>query len=177
VFNYSSGGAVADTRWLDDDEQQTWRSFLTASRLLFDRIERQLQQEAGLPHTYYEILVRLSEAPGRTLRMSQLASTSLSSRSRLSHAVARMEEAGWVRRSPCATDKRGQNAELTDEGMARLVAAAPGHVEEVRSLLLDPLSREQQKALRDISDTLAARLSDAPLWPAAADAEEPDPRH
>jgi hypothetical protein len=61
--------------------------------------------------------------------------------------------------------------------MARLVAAAPGHVEEVRSLLLDPLSREQQKALRDISDTLAARLSDAPLWPAAADAEEPDPRH
>lgn len=67
-----------DTRWLSADEQRTWRSFLTASRLLWDRVERQLQQEAGLPHAYYEILVRLSEAPDRTLRMSQLATTSLS---------------------------------------------------------------------------------------------------
>ena len=66
-----------DTRWLDDDEQRTWRAFLTAERLLFDRLERQLQRDAGLPHAYYEILVRLSEAPGRTLRMSQLAESSL----------------------------------------------------------------------------------------------------
>jgi DNA-binding MarR family transcriptional regulator len=154
---------VADTRWLDTDEQQTWRSFLTASRLVFDRIERQLQHGAGLPHAYYEILVRLSEAPGRTLRMSDLASTSLSSRSRLSHAVARMEEAGWVRRTPCPTDKRGQNAELTEAGFARLAAAAPGHVEEVRTLLFDALTREQQHALREISDALSARLADAPL--------------
>jgi DNA-binding MarR family transcriptional regulator len=154
---------VADTRWLDADEQQTWRSFLTASRLVFDRIERQLQHGAGLPHAYYEILVRLSEAPGRTLRMSDLASTSLSSRSRLSHAVARMEEAGWVRRTPCPTDKRGQNAELTEAGFARLAAAAPGHVEEVRTLLFDALTREQQHALREISDALSARLADAPL--------------
>jgi DNA-binding MarR family transcriptional regulator len=160
---------VTDTRWLDADEQQTWRSFLTASRLFFDRIERQLQNGAGLPHAYYEILARLSEAPDRTLRMSQLASTSLSSRSRLSHAVARMEEAGWVRRRPCPTDRRGQNAELTDQGFARLQDAAPGHVEEVRALLFEVLTTEQQHSLREISDALAARLSDAPLWPAAAD--------
>ena len=96
-----------DTRWLDDEEQRTWRSFLAANRLFFERIERQLQQDAGLPHAYFEILVRLSEAPGRTLRMSELATNSLSSRSRLSHAVARMEEAGWVRRRACPTDKRG----------------------------------------------------------------------
>ena len=87
---------TADTRWLDDDEQRAWRAFLTAQRLLFDRLERQLQRDAGLPQAYYEILVRLSEAPDRTLRMSQLADSSLSSRSRLSHAVARLEAAGWV---------------------------------------------------------------------------------
>ena len=160
---------MEDTRWLSDDEQRTWRSFLTASRLLWDRVERQLQQGAGLPHAYYEILVRLSEAPDRTLRMSQLASTSLSSRSRLSHAVARLEESGYVRRRPCPSDRRGQLASLTETGMERLRAAAPGHVEEVRELLFDRLSPQQQAALREISDVLAAHLSPEPLWPAAAD--------
>src|SRR3954467_14264766 len=91
-----SGGVVPDTRWLNEEEQRTWRSYLTSCRLLFDRIERQLQQDAGLPHAYYEILVRLSEAPGRSMRMSQLATSAMSSRSRLSHAVARLEESGWV---------------------------------------------------------------------------------
>ena len=160
---------MPDTRWLDDDEQRTWRSFITASRLFWDRVERQLQQDAGIPHAYYEILVRLSEAPDRTLRMSQLASTSLSSRSRLSHAVSRLEESGWVRRMPYPSDRRGALAQLTDEGMARLEAAAPGHVETVRTLLFDTLGPEQLAALRDISDTLGAALSDAPTWPAVPD--------
>ena len=158
---------MSDTRWLDDDEQHTWRSFLTASRLFFDGIERQLQQDSGLPHAYYEILVRLSEAHGRTLRMSELASTSLSSRSRISHAVARLEESGWVRRRPCEHDKRGQLAELTDAGLAGLEAAAPGHVEAVRRSLFDALSPEQVGALRDISDTLVAHLANEPVWPGA----------
>ena len=149
-----------DTRWLDSEEQRTWRSFLTAHRLFFDRIERQLQADSGLPHAYFEILVRLSESPGRTLRMSDLAATSLSSRSRLSHAVARMEEAGWVRRRACPTDKRGQFAELTDEGFAYLDAAARGHVEEVRTRLFDVLTPEQQRALREISDAITAPLAD-----------------
>jgi DNA-binding MarR family transcriptional regulator len=160
---------VSDTRWLDDDEQQTWRSFMTATRLFFDGIERQLQQDSGLPHAYYEILVRLSEAPGRTMRMSDLASTSLSSRSRISHAVARLEDNGWVRRRPCEDDKRGQLAELTDAGLAGLEAAAPGHVEAVRRGLFDALSPEQVAALRDISDTLVEHLSNEPVWPAAND--------
>src|SRR6478735_11122293 len=112
---FPEGSTVtADTRWLDNDEQATWRAFLTAQRLLFDRLERQLQRDAGLPHAYYEILVRLSEAPDRRLRMSALADRSQSSRSRLSHAVARLEENGWVRRESCADDKRGQVAFLTD---------------------------------------------------------------
>jgi DNA-binding MarR family transcriptional regulator len=160
---------VSDTRWLDDDEQQTWRSFMTATRLFFDGIERQLQQDSGLPHAYYEILVRLSEAPRRTMRMSDLASTSLSSRSRISHAVARLEDNGWVRRRPCEDDKRGQLAELTDAGLAGLEAAAPGHVEAVRRGLFDALSPEQVAALRDISDTLVEHLSNEPVWPAAND--------
>lgn len=156
---------MSTTRWLDDDEQRTWRSFLTANRLFFDRIERQLQQGAGLNHGYYEILVQLSEAPGRTLRMSRLAETALSSRSRLSHAVARMEEAGWIRRRQDEHDKRGQLAELTDAGFAYLHDAAHGHVEEVRSRLFDALSPEQLLALRDISDTLSAHLADGPVCP------------
>ena len=91
-----------DTRWLDQEEQRTWRSFITASRLFWDQVERQLQQCAGIPHAYYEILVRLSEAPEHTLRMSKLASTSLSSRSRLSHAVAEtlVKLAGDLKVSP-----------------------------------------------------------------------------
>lgn len=149
-----------NTHWLSSDEQRTWRSFLTASRLFFDRIERQLQQDAGLPHAYFEILVRLSEAPDRTLRMSELATNSLSSRSRLSHAVARMEESGWVQRRACPTDKRGQLAELTDAGFAYLDAAARGHVEEVRKLVFDVLTPEQQHALREISDALTEGLAE-----------------
>lgn len=160
------------TRWLNADEQRTWRSFLTASRLLWDAVERRLQQDAGLPHAYYEILVRLSEAPGRRLRMNRLASTSLSSRSRVSHAVARLEEAGWVRRVPCPDDRRGLSAELTAAGLEQLRSAAAGHVETVRDLLFDRLDATQLAALRGISDALTAHLADTPPWPASVDPEE-----
>jgi DNA-binding MarR family transcriptional regulator len=121
-------------------------------------VDAQLQRDAGIPHTYYEILVRLSEAPGRALRMSQLASASQSSRSRLSHAVNRLEERGWVRRTECPTDKRGQIAELTDAGFAALAAAAPGHVEQVRSIVFEPLSPEQVSQLHAISTAILERI-------------------
>src|ERR1700712_1942619 len=142
------------TRWLDEEEQRTWRAFLSATQLLFDQLDRELQRDAKIPHAYYEILVRLSEAPGRTLRMSQLADSTLSSRSRLSHAVSRLEESGWVERQSCPTDRRGQLAVLTEKGFAALASAAPTHVEGVRSHVFDPLSPEQRAALRDISETL-----------------------
>jgi DNA-binding MarR family transcriptional regulator len=146
------------TRWLDGDEQRTWRAFLAMQRLLFDRLERQLQRDSGLPMAYYEILVRLSEAPDHTLRMSQLADSALSSRSRLSHAVARLEAEGWVRRRACAEDRRGSFAQLTEEGMAKLRAAAPEHVEAVRTELFDALTPAQLRALREISDAVVAHL-------------------
>jgi DNA-binding MarR family transcriptional regulator len=136
---------------LNEDEQCTWRAFLTAMRLLTDQLDRELQRDANIPHTYYEILVALSEAPGRRLRMNQLADICQSSRSRLSHAVNRLEETGWVRREACPTDKRGAEAVMTDEGFAALEAAAPGHVEGVRRHVFDVLSPEQIRQLGEIS--------------------------
>jgi DNA-binding MarR family transcriptional regulator len=152
---------VTSPRWLDADEQRVWRAYLTLTRLLASELDRELQQQSGIPHTYYEILVRLSEAPDRTLRMSQLAAASDSSRSRLSHAVTRLEELGWVRRDNCATDRRGLFAILTDEGFAALVAAAPGHVESVRQHLFDKLSGEQVEQLGVICDVLLDGLRPA----------------
>lgn len=151
----SPGNPTAtEPRWLSAEEQRTWRAYLNASRLVTERLERQLQRDARIPHAYYEILVRLSEAPQRTMRMRALARRSHYSPSRLSHAVARLESLGWVRRRSCPDDARGQFAVLTDEGFARLAAAAPGHVEEVRSVLFDPLTPEQVRQLRDICEAI-----------------------
>ena len=158
------------TRWLSEDEQQVWRAFLAANKLVFEQLDRELQRDARIPHTYYEILVRLSEAPDRSLRMSALADRSQSSRSRLSHAVARLEENGWVRREDCPTDKRGQIARLTDEGFAALAAAAPLHVESVRRHVFDPLTPEQQQQLRSISTALLDALRADPDGPVCDDA-------
>ncbi|WP_326819252.1 MarR family transcriptional regulator [Streptosporangium sp. NBC_01639] len=142
------------TRWLDDDEQRTWRAFLAASQTVQEELDRQLQRDSGMPHAYYAVLVKLSEAPGRTLRMSELASEVNSSQSRLSHAVARLEERGWVRREPCAADRRVSWAVLTDEGFTVLAAAAPGHVEAVRQSLFDRLTPEQVTQLAAICDAV-----------------------
>jgi DNA-binding MarR family transcriptional regulator len=148
---------VTEPRWLDDEEQRAWRGLIAGTRAVFEAVDEQLQREAGMPHTYYEILVRLSEAPDRSLRMSELARATGSSRSRLSHAVARLEDAGWVIRRHCPSDARGQLAELTDAGDAALAAAAPGHVMRVRSAVFDRLTPAQVRQLRRISEALAAR--------------------
>jgi DNA-binding MarR family transcriptional regulator len=147
-------------RWLDDEEQQAWRAFLSAGRLLMNRLDRELLASAGMPVAYYEVLVGLSESPGRAMRMSELARRSESSPSRLSHAVARLEDLGWVRREACPTDRRGAVAVLTDEGFRVLEAAAPGHVEAIRSHLFDRLSHEQVAQLREIFEAVGRPLSD-----------------
>jgi DNA-binding MarR family transcriptional regulator len=155
------------TRWLTDDEQRAWRAYLESTKVLFDALDRQLQRESDMPHTYFEILVRLSEAPDRTLRMSELAHLTLSSRSRLSHAVARLEERGWVQREDCPTDRRGQNAKLTDAGFTVLVTAAPGHVDTVRRLVVDALKPEQLKQLAEIAETIIGQVASSESAPAA----------
>jgi DNA-binding MarR family transcriptional regulator len=145
---------MGDVHWLSPEQQRVWRNYMAATRMVESGIERQLQRDAGMPVTYYEIMVSLSEAPDRTLRMSELADRSRLSRSRLSHAVARMEQAGWVERRDCPSDKRGAFAVLTDDGFGALGTAAPGHVTQVRSLLFDVLSPEQVDQLDEICATM-----------------------
>ncbi len=149
---------VASPRWLSPEEQRIWRSFLCVYREFFASVDAQLQRDAGMPLAYYEILVRLSEAPGRALRMSQLAQATGASKSRASHAVARLEERGWISRQDCPTDRRGQIAVLTDKGFAVLRAAAPAHVEHVRTALFDVLDRRQLEQVAGISEALIAGL-------------------
>lgn len=163
------------TRWLSAKEQRSWRAFLEAIRLLEEALDAQMQRDAGMPHAYYEILVRLSEAPGRRMRMAQLATGTQSSRSRMSHAIARLEERGWVMREACADDRRGQHAMLTDAGYAALEAAAPGHVDRVRSAIIDPLTPAQLRALEEASVRIAAALADeeCEAAPAASDHSRP----
>jgi DNA-binding MarR family transcriptional regulator len=149
---------VDHVRWLSDDEQRAWRAFLEATQRLNDRLDRELQHDTGLPLAYYDILVMLSEAPGRTLRMGELAARTASSRSRLSHAVDRLEQKGWVQRTRCPSDKRGSFAVLTDAGFDVLAAAAPSHVESVRRHLFDLLTADQVSSLGGISRMLADHL-------------------
>jgi DNA-binding MarR family transcriptional regulator len=131
---------------------------LEASRLLFEALDRQLHQDASMPHGYYEIMVHLSEAPGRSVRMGELAERTRSSRSRLSHAVDRLQERGWISRDDCPTDRRGQLATLTDAGFAALEAAAPDHVEAVRRHVIDRLTSEQVASLEEICTAIVAGL-------------------
>jgi DNA-binding MarR family transcriptional regulator len=149
---------AVETRWLDAEEQKAWRAWLYSSSLLQDRLDRELTHETGISHAYYEILVALSESPMRAMRMSELADRCLSSRSRLSHAVSRLEERGWVRRQVCESDGRGQLAVLTDEGFGALETAAPVHVTGVRTHLFDQLTPQQVANLRDIGETLLRHL-------------------
>ncbi|HEY6744496.1 MAG TPA: MarR family transcriptional regulator [Mycobacteriales bacterium] len=142
------------TRWLDEDEQRTWRSFLATSELLYAALDRQLQRDAGITHASYIVLAMLSEAPDRSLRMSDLAVRANSSPSRLSHAVARLEARGWVRREPAPQDGRGTVAVLTDSGWQMLTETAPGHVTAVREHLFDRLTQDQVRALGDICATV-----------------------
>jgi DNA-binding MarR family transcriptional regulator len=157
---------MGDARWLSAEQQSVWRNYIAATRMVDSEIERQLQRDSGLPTTYYEIMVSLSEAPDRTLRMSELADRSRFSRSRLSHAVARMEQQGWVARRECPSDKRGAFAVLTEKGFEALATAAPGHVEQVRSLLFDVLTEEQIAQLGEICATVRKEGPDpfGPGW-------------
>ena len=147
-----------EVRWLTEAEQETWRAWMTANVEFSAFIDRQMRRDSGMPMAYYEILVRLSEADGRCLRMSELAKASLSSRSRLSHAVAALEKNGWVTRRPADGDRRGWVCELTDAGFAALAAAAPGHVTAVREKLFDQLTPEQLDTLREVGRAISAGL-------------------
>jgi DNA-binding MarR family transcriptional regulator len=143
-----------EPRWLTDDEQQAWRRFIEVLVKLPAALEGQLQREAGLTHMGYLVLATLSEREDRRLPMSRLAKKASASLSRLSHVVARLEAQGLVRRERDPEDGRVQIAVLTDEGVRKIVAAAPGHVETVQSLVFDRLSPAQVRQLAKLCETL-----------------------
>jgi DNA-binding MarR family transcriptional regulator len=145
-------------QWLDDQQQRTWRAWLTVSELVPRVLDAQLQRDAGLTHAAYVVLAMLSEAPNRSRRMSDLARRANQSQSRLSHTVARLEERGWVRRERAADDGRGNLAVLTDEGWDVVQRVAPGHVAAVREGLFAALTPAQTEALGDALRAVLQRL-------------------
>lgn len=144
---HSEQGGQGEPRWLDEEQQRHWRAYLLGAARLNDALNRQLEADSGLSIGEYEVLVRLSESPERTARMSELADSLVHSRSRLTHTVSRMQRRGLVERRTCLVDGRGVNCVMTDAGMALLAAAAPGHVRAVRTHLVDLLTDEQFRVL------------------------------
>lgn len=133
-------------RWLSAEDQAVWRHYLRATMEVREALERDLMEGYGLSLNEYEVMVVLSESPDHTVRMSALAGDLVNSRSRLTHTVTRMEKRGLVARSACPDDGRGVNCHLTDAGYALLEAAAPLHVESVRSQIFDRLTRSEIEA-------------------------------
>ena len=147
-----------ETRWLDDDQLDAWVKLVAVVELLPGVLDSQLRRDSGLTHFEYFVLAMLSEATDRTLRMTTLAQQTNATLPRLSHVVRRLEDRDLVVRSPCPEDGRATNARLTQSGMAEVVAAAPGHVANVRHHVIDALSPSQLQQLRGIADALLTRL-------------------
>ncbi|MFD6065270.1 DNA-binding MarR family transcriptional regulator [Rhodococcus wratislaviensis] len=150
------------TRWLSAEEQNTWRAYLDATRLLLQALDRQLTRDAGISFTDFELLVVLSEAPQRQLRMRELADAVTTTRSGVTRAISRLVDTGWVRRVECEDDKRGTLAELTDAGAEKLAAASPGHVAEVRRTMFDLLSPRDVGILGHDFNEMRAHLLENP---------------
>jgi DNA-binding MarR family transcriptional regulator len=157
-------GPEPEPRWLTVEERDAWIPLVGLLIKLPAALDAQLQRDAGLSHFEYMVLSRLSEAPGHTLRMSDLAILANGSLSRLSHVVTRLERRGWIRRESCPADGRYTNAVLTDDGWAKVVAVAPGHVAAVRQLVVDALSPEQIGQLRGIAQQIMDRVVPGADW-------------
>jgi len=145
-------------RWLSPAEHSAWLGLIAVVELLPGALDGQLQRDAGISHFEYMAMAMLSEAPGRTLRMTTLAARTKSTLPRLSHVITRLVARGYVERVPCPEDKRATNAHLTDAGWEHIQAWAPGHVATVDALVIDPLSASQIEQLRDITAAILSRL-------------------
>ncbi|MGA8996057.1 MAG: MarR family transcriptional regulator [Nocardioidaceae bacterium] len=167
------------TRWLDEDEQRAWLRLAGVMLKLSPALDSQLQRDDDLTHFDYLCLAMLSESDDRTLAMSELASRTNASLSRLSHVVSKLERRGWVVRTPSPRSRRVTLVRLAEDGWQVLVAAAPGHVETVRSLVFDGLSAQDVAALERIAghivDRIEASQLRAPVAPAVAGAGEEPP--
>jgi DNA-binding MarR family transcriptional regulator len=152
-----SGQNATAPRWLNAAEMKAWRRYIIASRRLLEALDTDLEDH-DLSMADYEILAQLSDAPERKMRMSDLAAQALLSRSRLSHRMKVMEKAGWVKREACPSDKRGYFAVMTAKGWKAIVAAAPDHVESVRTRFVDHLSKADQEVVATIFNRIEDSL-------------------
>jgi len=150
---------TATPRWLTDEQQRVWRTYLLGSALLQERIEADLRP-FGIDRAEYEILVVLSESEDRRMRMAELAAAVHQSRSRLTHTVSRMEKDNLIQRRSCPTDRRGVWAELTPEGLELIRTAAPTHVETVRRNFVEVMSEEDYAALGRVFAAVVAADDD-----------------
>jgi DNA-binding MarR family transcriptional regulator len=150
--------SAEETRWLNSDQQRAWRAFVIGTTLLTDTLDRELRQAHGLSLAEYEILVRLSESPGRTLRMAQIAESMQHSRSRVTHTVTRMEKAGLIQRCAAEGDRRGVDARMTEKGWSLLVEAAPTHVTGVRAHFVDLATGEEFATMGRLMNAVADHL-------------------
>ena len=148
----------SDTRWLNNEESAAWVRLIALAELLPGALDAQLLRDAGLTHFEYVALMALAEAPDRTMRMTELASRTNATLPRLSHVARRLEERGLIRRFPCPTDRRATNATVTEAGLQLIADAAPGHVETVRTQVLDALTPDQLQQLYSIAGAVLARL-------------------
>jgi DNA-binding MarR family transcriptional regulator len=149
---------MGGSRWLSATQQHDWRAYIQGSAKLTDALERDLKIRHGLSLAEYEILVQLSEAPERRLRMAELAASASQSRSRLTHTVARLEYKGFVTREDCASDRRGVFARLTEEGFLALAKAAVDHVSIVRDLFVDVVEPDDLQAIGRAFRAVAKRI-------------------
>jgi len=149
---------IVDTRWLDTGEMAAWVRLAAVLELLPAALDAQLRRDAQLTHFDYYVLAMLSEAPGRTLRMTALAELTTATLARLSHVVQRLETRGLLERFPCPEDRRATNARLTPAGWAKVEESAPGHVATVREYVIDALTAEQVVQLGQIADAVLHRL-------------------
>lgn len=147
--------------WLSDQESETWLNIWSFQVWLPARLEAQLKRDAGISHYDYFALSRLWAAEDHTLRMSELAAAADMTLSHLSRVITRLEKAGWVRRIPDPANGRYTLAQLTEDGIQKVAAAAPGHVEAVRRYVFDHLSPEQVEALGEVAASIVAAV-DAP---------------
>ena len=157
-----AGQNATTPRWLSASEMKAWRRYIIASRRLLEALDYDLVHHE-LSMADYEVLAQLSDAPDRKMRMSELADMAMLSRSRLSHRIKVMEKAGWVKREPCPIDKRGYFAVMTAKGWKAIVAAAPDHVESVRSRFIDHLTKEDQRVLSEIFERITDSLKENPV--------------
>ncbi|MGO1049337.1 MarR family winged helix-turn-helix transcriptional regulator [Crossiella sp. CA198] len=147
-----------EPRWLSEAELRMWITFVEATHLLERRLEHQLQTDGGLSHAQYDVLSTLSAAPGRRMRMTELAGRTVVSKSGLTYQVSRLEKTGLVRRESCATDERGVVAVLTDTGQRLLDKIAPGHVDTVRDYLIDLMTPEQRAVVEEVMTAVRERV-------------------